>query len=61
MALMLLCEFILNSQATPPGEAFLFHTLLELYLADDLPDEDAGASAASGEPSSSRNVRRYRS
>lgn len=53
MALMLLCEFILNSQAAPPGEAFLFHTLLELYLADALPDENAQPS-----PTSSQSVRR---
>ncbi|KAL3155173.1 hypothetical protein ABBQ32_013114 [Trebouxia sp. C0010 RCD-2024] len=32
MALMLLCEFILNSTQAPPGEEFLYHTLLELHL-----------------------------
>ena len=29
---MLLCEFILNSTQAPPGEEFLYHTLLELHL-----------------------------
>ena len=32
---MLLCEFILNSTRTPPGEEFLYHTLLELHLMGD--------------------------
>lgn len=35
MALMLLCEFILNSTQAPPGEEFLYHTLLELHLMGD--------------------------
>ena len=35
MALVLLCEFILNSTRTPPGEEFLYHTLLELHLMGD--------------------------
>ena len=35
MALMLLCEFILNSTQAPPGEKFLYHTLLELHLMGD--------------------------
>ena len=32
---MLLCEFILNSTQAPPGEEFLYHTLLELHLMGD--------------------------
>lgn len=31
---MLLCEFVLNSLRSPPSEALLYHTLLELYLSD---------------------------
>jgi hypothetical protein len=38
-ALMLLCEFVLNSQQQPPHEQLLYHTLLELYLQEALPDE----------------------
>ena len=44
MALMLLCEFILNSTRAPPGEEFLFHTLLELHLMGD--EEDQGSQPA---------------
>ena len=36
---MLLCEFILNTQSAPPNRQMLYHTLLELYLAEALPDE----------------------
>ncbi|KAG1673844.1 hypothetical protein FOA52_012869 [Chlamydomonas sp. UWO 241] len=54
-ALMLLCEFILNSggaggisgqsaapggTAATPAERMLYHTLLELYLAEELADEE---------------------
>lgn len=44
MALMLLCEYVLNSARNPPGEEFLYHTLLELYLSPELTDE-VGAAA----------------
>ncbi|KAI8469810.1 MAG: hypothetical protein J3K34DRAFT_511770 [Monoraphidium minutum] len=48
-ALMLLCEFVLNSsQASPPGERQLYHTLLELYLAEALPDEPGGYHGGGG-------------
>lgn len=48
MALMLLCEFILNSTRAPPGEEFLYHTLLELHLMghEDTPTESTSTSAA---------------
>lgn len=52
-ALMLLCEFILNSQEEPPSEQLLYHTLLELYLADHLADEPAefhSDETAAGQP-----------
>ena len=59
---MLLCEFILNSQPAPPGEPFLLRTLLELYLADALPDEAAGGGggddAVTRVPAASTKVRR---
>ena len=59
MALMLLCEFILNSQPAPPGEPFLLRTLLELYLADELPDEaGGGGDAGTRVPAASTKVRR---
>ena len=43
---MLLCEFILNSTRAPPGEEFLYHTLLELHLIghQDTPTESSTAS-----------------
>ena len=58
---MLLCEFILNSQPAPPGEPFLLRTLLELYLADALPDEAAGEGDDVGThvPAASTKVRRW--
>ncbi len=40
----MLCEFILNSTRSPPGEEFLYHILLELYLTGSLQD-------AAGSPS----------
>ena len=49
MALMLLCEFILNSTRAPPGEEFLYHTLLELHLMGD-DDDDAQAVQLPGTP-----------
>lgn len=50
MALMLLCEFILNSTRAPPGEEFLYHTLLELHLMGDGEDQDSqSASSATAE------------
>ncbi|BDA46644.1 Vacuolar protein sorting-associated protein 11 homolog [Coccomyxa sp. Obi] len=52
-ALMLLCEFVLNSTRAPPNEAFLYHTLLQLYLADRLSDDEAD-----GEASTSQTKRR---
>ncbi len=52
MALMLLCEFILNSTRAPPGEEFLYHTLLELHLMGDEEDQAAQpAGVATAEPS----------
>lgn len=38
-ALMLLCEFILNTQQSPPQDQLLHHTLLELYLIPHLMDQ----------------------
>ena len=45
---MLLCEFILNSTRAPPGEEFLYHTLLELHLMghEDTQPPDASATPA---------------
>jgi hypothetical protein len=52
--LLYLCEFILfNSADSPPNEQMLYHTLLELYLAERLVDaeqEGTGAAAAEVEP-----------
>ena len=46
-ALMLLCDFILNSMLHPPGEQVIYHTLLQLCLVERLSDEQlAGAEAA---------------
>lgn len=39
--LLYLCEFILfNSSESPPNEQLLYHTLLELYLAEKLVDQE---------------------
>lgn len=38
-ALMLLCEYVLNSKAAVPDVRLLHHTLLELYLTPVLRDE----------------------
>jgi hypothetical protein len=63
-ALMLLCEYVLNSTRAPPSEAFLYATLLQLYLAPSLADEGGGGgedSDAEGAPngaSTSQTVRR---
>eukprot|EP00891_Asterochloris_glomerata_P006754 jgi/Astpho2/6754/e_gw1.00102.4.1_t len=43
-ALVLLCEFILNSTRSPPGEEFLYHILLELYLTGSLQDAPGSPS-----------------
>ena len=68
MALMLLCEFILNSTRAPPGEEFLYHTLLELHLMGDGEEEQstqqtgspgadsAADSAALGSSESSQQI-----
>jgi hypothetical protein len=53
--LLYLCEFILfNSADSPPNEQMLYHTLLELYLAERLVDAEqegaGGAAAAEVEP-----------
>jgi hypothetical protein len=53
--LLYLCEFILfNSAESPPNEQMLYHTLLELYLAERLVDAEqegaGGAAAAEVEP-----------
>lgn len=40
--LMLLCEFVLNSMRAPPSEALLYHTLLQLYLAENLCEDPEG-------------------
>ena len=51
-ALMLLCEFVLNSTPAPLREQALYHTLLQLYLAECLLSclcarwQAAGADAA---------------
>lgn len=43
-ALMLLCEFVLNSTGPAASEGALYLTLLQLYLAEDnLEDGDANA------------------
>ena len=39
---MLLCEYILNSTHSPPSEDVLYHTLLQLYLAEDPPPLKGG-------------------
>ena len=53
---MLLCEYILNSTHTPPSEDVLYHTLLQLYLAEDLPPlkGSEGGSAPSASPAARR-------
>eukprot|EP00879_Flechtneria_rotunda_P007092 GHRR01007444.1.p1 GENE.GHRR01007444.1~~GHRR01007444.1.p1 ORF type:complete len:921 (+),score=350.13 GHRR01007444.1:614-3376(+) len=39
--LLYLCEYILfNSSGSPPNEQLLYHTLLELYLAEKLVDDE---------------------
>lgn len=48
-SLMLLCEFIMNTNAhsaagNEANEKMLYHTLLELYLADKLADEEGGGA-----------------
>lgn len=43
---MLLCEYVLNSTRAPPSEALLFHTLLQLYLAEGPPEEEDEQSMA---------------
>ena len=65
-ALMLLCEFIMNSAGSSSGsslslasrqhEKILYHTLLELYLADHLPDEEHRASADDASSSSGGGI-----
>ncbi len=52
---MLLCEYVLNSTRAHPSEALLFHTLLQLYLAEDLPEEQDEQSMAA----TSETTRRY--
>ncbi|KAK9842420.1 hypothetical protein WJX84_001767 [Apatococcus fuscideae] len=57
-ALMLLCEFVLNSLRSPPSEALLYHTLLELYLNDGRttntgPEGDSPTASVSHQESSS--------
>ncbi|KAK9806296.1 hypothetical protein WJX72_009074 [[Myrmecia] bisecta] len=47
-ALILLCEFVLNSNRSPPSEHVLYHTLLELYLTDRS-DEEANVDDGAGE------------
>ena len=59
---MLLCEFVLNSLRSPPSEALLYHTLLELYLSDGrttnsgLEGDSPTASVSHQESSSSGEV-----
>ena len=53
---MLLCEYILNSTRSPPSEEVLYHTLLQLYLAEDAPEETESEEAV---PSTSQAARRY--
>ena len=53
---MLLCEYILNSTRSPPSEEVLYHTLLQLYLPQRLPE--AEADTEEGAPASSPAVRR---
>ena len=46
-ALMLLCDYILNSMVDPPGVQTIYHTLLQLCLVERLSDEQlAGEEAA---------------
>ena len=47
---MLLCEFVLNSTRAPPREEALYHTLLQLYLAERLADEPDTEAAAAAQP-----------
>ncbi len=49
-ALILLCEFVLNSTRAPPREEALYHTLLQLYLAERLADEPDAEAAAASQP-----------
>eukprot|EP00873_Tetraselmis_striata_P041163 jgi/Tetstr1/461427/TSEL_006537.t2 len=67
LALMLLCEFILNSSTPahrPASEPLLYHTLMDLYLAKELRDaagpvEAQGQEAAAPDmPGSSESTRR---
>ena len=51
MALMLLCEFILNSTQAPPAEEFLYHTLLELHLMGDGDQPPQPPQTAPNDPS----------
>ena len=44
-ALMLLCDFILNSMLHPPGEQIIYHTLLQLCLVERLSDEELAGDA----------------
>jgi len=55
---MLLCEFVLNSTRAPPSEAFLYHTLLQLYLAKRLSDDDSEAEASTSQ-TKRRSVLRF--
>lgn len=43
---MLLCDFILHSLREPPGEQFIYHTLLQLCLVERLSDEEGLDEAA---------------
>eukprot|EP00775_Hariotina_reticulata_P008195 gene8195-8386_t len=59
--LLYLCEFILfNSSGSPPNEQLLYHTLLELYLAEQLVDQEgeAGVNAAEVLPQARRDKAR---
>ena len=57
---MLLCEFVLNSTRAPPREQALYHTLLQLYLAERLADEPDSDAAAAAQPARRCDSRTHR-
>lgn len=52
--LMLLCEFIMNSTRSPPSEEALYHTLLQLYLAGSIENQEEGLKKSHSPPRPAR-------